>query len=55
LKTLSVSKVVRNGPGGRITLAKEVLDAMALGIGDHVQLIEFQGRVFIQKVAPAEA
>jgi len=54
MKTLSVSKVTRNGPGGRITLAEEALNAMDLGIGDYVQIVEAEGKVFIQKVTPAE-
>lgn len=55
MKTISVSKVTRNGPGGRITLATEALEVMSLTVGDFVQLVQDDGKVFIQKVAPAEA
>jgi len=50
MKTITVQKIASFG---RIYLGKEVMVQLALDVGDFVQLVEDDGKVFIEKVAPA--
>lgn len=51
MKTITVQKVAVLG---RVYLGKDVMNHLALDVGDFVQFIETDGKVFIEKVAPAE-
>jgi bifunctional DNA-binding transcriptional regulator/antitoxin component of YhaV-PrlF toxin-antitoxin module len=51
MRTIFVAKVTLNG---RVSLGSAMKE-LQLKDGDYVQFAEDQGRVFLQKVAPAEA
>lgn len=50
MKTVTVLKVATLG---RVYLGKDLMDKLALGIGDYVQFVEDDGRVFVEKITPA--
>ena len=54
MKVLTSSKVTRNGIGanGRISLSREALKALGIGIGDLVAIVPEGDRFLIRKVLP---